>query len=271
VSSADPIWLAIKLARGVQHLKSINDEVTKLVESEECGIIPDLQSEPGYLVIKAYMRSAPSPLCSIHVGEALYQMRSTLDHLVCHLTESNGQVVENKTEFPIFLKREDFRDDSGNLTRAIRARIGGILPEHQALIEREQAFQGKYGAAEDDPLWWLYELSNFDRHHFPHLVGHATLDAHADITPQWFADRYFTLQSTNFGAFEGETEVARYRIDPAANDVTPIVRVQVNSHVSFGIAFGNEGPGAGRPVVSTLKAIGDRVSRLAAGFFVKGS
>jgi hypothetical protein len=231
---SDPIWLAIKLARGVKHLESISEEVNGLVASAACGIIPDFNSEPGFLVIKAYMRETPSPMCSVYVGEALYHLRSALDHLVCHLTESNGQVVTNKTGFPIFLKRDEFRDASGNLTPPVRRLIGGLSLEQQALIEAEQPFQGKFGAPADDPLWWLYGLSNFDRHRFIHLVGSATLIAHDDFTPQWFADRYFTLVSTNYGAFDRETEVARYRIDPAANDIgPPQVAVQVHSHVSF--------------------------------------
>lgn len=253
----------------MKHLDNINEEVKTLVASDACGIIPDFNSEPGFLVIKAYMRETPSPMCSVYVGEALYQLRSTLDHLVCHLTEGNGHVVTNKTGFPIFLQRSEFQDPAGRLMPAVRRLIDGLLPEQRAAIEAEQPFQGKFGAPEDDPLWWLYRLSNFDRHRFIHLVGSATLIAHDDFTPQWFADSYFTLISTNFGVFEGETEVARYRISPAAHDVgPPQVPVQVHSHVSFGIAFDKDGPGAGRPVVSTLKAIGDRVARLMAAFFV---
>ncbi len=270
MSPPDPVWLAFKLARGVKHLDNISQEVNTLVASDACGIIPDFNSEPGFLVVKAYMRETPSPLCSVYVGEALYQLRSVLDHLVCHLTESNGQDVTNKTGFPIFLQRAEFRDTAGNLTPRVRGLIGGLAPEQLALIEAEQPFQGKFGAGEDDPLWWLYKLSNFDRHRFIHLVWSATLDAHDDFTPQWFADRYFTLVSTNYGAFEGETEVARYSIDPAANNVgPPQVAVQVHSHVSFGIAFDKLVPGEGRSVVTTLKAIGERVARLVALFFVK--
>lgn len=267
---SDPIWLAIKLARGVKHLDSIREEVDALVASDACGINPDFNSEPGFLVIKAFVRETPTPLCSVYVGEALYQLRSTLDHLVCHLTEANGNVVTNKTGFPIFLQRAEFRDAAGSLTPAVRSLIDGLLPKQQAAIESEQPFQGKFGAPEDDPLWWLYRLSNFDRHRFIHLVGSATLDARDDFTPQWFADSYFTLISTNFGAFEGETEVARYGISPAADAVGPRqVPVQVHSHVTFGIAFDKRGPGEGRPVVATLKAVGERVARLAAAFFVK--
>ena len=74
MSPPDPVWLAIKLARGVKHLDNISQEVNTLVASDACGIIPDFNSEPGFLVVKAYMRETPSPLCSVYVGEALYQL-----------------------------------------------------------------------------------------------------------------------------------------------------------------------------------------------------
>src|SRR5438445_665176 len=81
--------------------------------SDACGIVPDFKSEPGFLVVKAFMRETVSPMCSVYIGEALYQLRSTLDHLVCHLTESNGQAVTTKTGFPIFLQDVEFRDATG--------------------------------------------------------------------------------------------------------------------------------------------------------------
>ena len=169
-------WLGIKLARAVKHVQDVHDEDKRLVESDDCGVVADFKSDTRYLVIKAYMRSAPSPFCGIYIGEALYQFRSVLDHLTCYLTESNGQVVEDKTEFPIFLARGEFLNNASSLTRRVKQRIGGILHEHQTLIEREQPFQGKYGAPENDPLWWLYRLSNFDRLLTAELFAHRSAD-----------------------------------------------------------------------------------------------
>ena len=262
-----PSWIVLKLARAKQHLDAVNEETRQLVDSKDCGVVVDFETEPGYLIIKAYMRRTPPPLCSIYIGEALYQIRSALDHLICYLTEKNGKVVNNKREFPIFSDRDHFRDPkTGALCSWILDRIDGLTPQHQALVEREQPFQGKYGAPDDDPLRWLYCLSNFDRHQFLHLVGTTVVSAHDIFTPQWFADRYLTQITSNFGPFEGETEVARFRIAAAAHDLTPEVAVQVNSKVSFSVAFDQNGPGLGRPVISTLKAIGERATLILAEF-----
>src|SRR5437879_1341422 len=174
---SDPIWLAVKLARGLKHLESISAEIDAIVASDACGIVPDFKSEPGFLVVKAFMRETVSPMCSVYIGEALYQLRSTLDHLVCHLTESNGQAVTTKTGFPIFLQDVEFRDATGTLTPAVRRLIEGLTPKQQAAIEAEQPFQRKFGKPEDDPLWWLYGAWNDDRHRFIRLGRWATKSA----------------------------------------------------------------------------------------------
>jgi hypothetical protein len=136
------------------------------------------------------------------------------------------------------------------------------------LIEGEQPFKGKYGVPEDDPLLVLHDLARYDRHRNRHLVSTTIKKGREEFDPAAFADRYFTQISTNYGRpFEGETEVARYSIDPAAYEVFPQVQVKVKTNVTFNIAFDEKGPGAGRPVISTLGAIGDRVARILGQFY----
>jgi hypothetical protein len=258
-----PEWMGLKPARAYEHLELVQTEFEALGKTNDSGVIVDFESEPGYLIVKAYLRRPLPPKWSIHIGESLYQLRSSLDHLVCHLTEKNGKVVDEHVEFPIFDTAKKFRDAStGKLKPRIKDKIGGLTPEQQAIVEREQPFEGRYGAPADDPLWWLRQLSNFDRHRFLHLVSTTVVSAHDVIDPQWFADRYLTQVSTHWGAFEGETEVARFKVDPAVHDVTPQVTVAVNSKVSFAVAFDEKGPGLGRPVVSTIRDIGYRVTLL---------
>ncbi|HUS83316.1 MAG TPA: hypothetical protein VM013_08705, partial [Dehalococcoidia bacterium] len=140
-------------------MDALREEIRQLVEGKDCRVIQDIDSDLGHLVVKARMLRAPSPLCSIYIGEALYQFRSALDHLICCLTEENGEVVHNKREFPIFDNRDKFRDPvSGDLMPGIKLRIDGLKTKHRALVEGEQPFQRKYGTAHDDPLWLLYCL-----------------------------------------------------------------------------------------------------------------
>lgn len=166
-------WLGAKLATGYKHVELINREFSALVESEDCGVIPDLNAKHGYLSVKVYFRRPISPEWSIHAGEALYQFRSSLDYLACWLAEKNGQTVENDTEFPIFLRKEHFWRDASGYSDAIKKRFGKLALKDQAAIEREQPFHRKDGPPEFDPVWLLYRLSNYDRHQSIHLISTA--------------------------------------------------------------------------------------------------
>ena len=250
-------YLGVKLVAAHRHIELIRNEHTALIESDDCAVISDLNARAGYLSVKVDCRRPPPPEWSVHVGEALYQFRSTLDHLACLLAEKNGQAVDDITEFPIFLDRADYWNADGTLTTGVKRRIGKLSLEDQAAIEREQPFNRTNGAPADDPLWLLYRLSNYDRHQFFHLVEHAVSTGYAKFTPGWFG-QHVTHVSSNFGPFEGETEVAHYTV---AYD-GPQVAVQVNSHVTFEVAFGQPGPAAGLSVIGTLRDVGIRVTEI---------
>jgi len=249
--------IAYKLTRATKHLKALHRVIERFLKGKANGVINDFTSEPGYLIVKAFSRSGPPSSCSGLIGEVLYNQRAALDYTACDLARYNNKVVDDHTEFPIFLERDKFRNPvTGKLTDAVEKRIGLLRPDHQAVIEDEQPFQRRHGKPEDDPLWLLYRLSNFDRHQFIHLTSIFTAANFHDFTPSEAAAR-FQQVSVTYGAFESHAEVARFRIVPG-----PELDVHVQSNVRFDVAFGDKGPGAGRPVLNTLGAIGVRVGEI---------
>ncbi len=249
--------IAYKLTRAGKHLKALHRTIQRFLNGKANGVVNDYTSEPGYLIVKAFARREPPPSCSGLIGETLYHDRAALDYMACDLARYNGQVVDRNVEFPIFLRREDFRNSaSGNLTDAVTKRMGLLRADHQAVIEDEQPFQRKHGDPEDDPLWLLYRLSNFDRHQFIHVTSVITNTSFHSFTPPEAAAR-FEQVSVSYGAFESEAEVARFRILDG-----PKLDVHVQSDVRFSIAFSDEGPGAGRPVLQVLGGIGVRVAEI---------
>ncbi len=249
--------IAYKLTRATKHLKALHRTIDRFLKGKANGIANDFTSEPGYLIVKAFSRSGPPPSCSGLIGEILYHQRAALDYMACELARYNKQVVDDLVEFPIFLERDRFRSPvTGNLTPSVEKRIGLLRPDHQAVIEDEQPFQGRHGKPEDDPLWLLYRLSNFDRHQFIHLTSIITNTSFHDFTPSEAAARFKQI-SVTYGAFESQAEVARFAILRG-----PALDVEVQSNVRFDVAFGDKGPGAGRPVLNTLGAIGVRIGEI---------
>ena len=91
--------IRLKLNRGVNHLKQLRDVIEVFVTGDSNGVINDFESEPNYLLVKAFTKDEPPPLCSLLIGEMLYHCRSVLDHLVCELTEANNQIVDSMSGF----------------------------------------------------------------------------------------------------------------------------------------------------------------------------
>ena len=60
-----------------------------------------------YRLIGHVDRDAPPELGPV-IGDFLFNLRSTLDHLAWELVRANGQTPDKRTEFPIFLARDDF-------------------------------------------------------------------------------------------------------------------------------------------------------------------
>jgi len=87
------------------------------------------------------------------VGEVVYHLRSSLNHLVYRLTPSGG--VTTKTEFPIFHDRQKY--ETGSI-----AKIKGIPPRAATLIEQAQPYH-RHGI--HDPLWLVHDLNIADKHH----------------------------------------------------------------------------------------------------------
>jgi len=249
--------IGYKLTRATKHLKTLRRTIQRFLKGNTNGVVNDFTSDPGYLIVKAFSRRAPPPSCSGLIGEILYHQRAALDYTACDLARYYKQVVDDHVEFPIFRSRDDFRNPvNGKLTRAVEKRIGLLRTDHQAVIEDEQPFQGRHGKPEDDPLWFLYRLSNFDRHQFIHLTTIITNASFHNFTPSEAAAR-FEQVSVTYGAFESQAEVARFRILPG-----PELDVHVQSDVRFDVAFDDKGPGTGRPVLHTLGGIGVRIAEI---------
>jgi len=94
------------------------------------------------------------PIFAIRIGEALYQLRSVLDHTVMMLSDVSP--TSRETEFVIAKSAESFE--------AMRYRLSKISSsEARSFIDAVQPFREARGLA-DSPLWVLHELFMADKH-----------------------------------------------------------------------------------------------------------
>jgi hypothetical protein len=87
------------------------------------------------------------------VGDAIHNLRSSLDHLAWQLVEANGGTPSRKTYFPISESYEKYINSVSNGV------LEGMSVDAQKLIGDCQRH-----ASKNDTLWVIHELDRIDKH-----------------------------------------------------------------------------------------------------------
>jgi len=138
-------------------------------------------------------------------------------------------------------------------------------PKAQAEIERVQPYH-RGSAYDEDPLWWLHELSRFDKHRLLNIVGIAiesigmenfefeNLDHGDGLTNP--PEPLMTFM--HMGPLKGRTQLAQWAMKLVAAD--PTKGVTVTFRPNLDVAFAPATPVVGRRgVLSVLTAIDDHL------------
>jgi hypothetical protein len=157
-----PPELSVKLQRGQEHMMTLLVENTdQYFDKEPYEITFEADDNTG-LCHTAYISFTEPlpPTFAMRIGEALYQLRSTLDHTVMMLSDVSP--TSRNPEFVITDNRESFGGKGKiNLSKrldAIRA------PEARSFIEAVQPFNERSGNPANNALWVLHELFMADKH-----------------------------------------------------------------------------------------------------------
>jgi hypothetical protein len=198
------------------------------------------------------------------VGDALHNLRSTLDHLAWQLVLEAGSAPTSSTSFPIF-------DDAAKYGRGALSKLAGM---RQSAIDAIAAIKPYKGG--NDTLWRLHRLNNVDKHRLVISVGF-TNTAHS-ITPslrerlrRGFAGSYgpdvpFPYPKGVDLLIASETPISPLK---AGDELLTLPESELEDHTSFtfDVALGEPGIIEGAPVVQTLqgfaKIVGGLVENLA--------
>lgn len=239
-----------KLDRANEHLKKLRAELSRWVKSRPYGITDELDTKSGDNVLYARMLRPAPPIIATVVGDCLYNLRSSLDHLVYCLAARNQNRPLTDAEvttcaFPICQRPQEFYKRG-------RGRIRLLATEPQTVIERLQPC--RTGNPTAHPLWILEKLNNIDKHRrllvtFLSPIGGGTripLGARLE----------FFKWSEQFGLTERKAIIARYRciaLDGAR-------RVEMQFSPTLVVVFGDT-PAEERVVEITLENISFFLSR----------
>jgi hypothetical protein len=163
-----------KLRWAKTHLHFLNREVETFSNSNPYTLTREDDLENQRHVLRFNLLNVPDPICLI-AGDAIYNMRASLDHLVWSLARLSG--IPKRTAFPIVdgpvltkSRLESFNRSLDGVSQEAICEIAALQPYHRG------------AAYKSHPLWRLDEICNLDKHrripangsasilHFPNLA-----------------------------------------------------------------------------------------------------
>lgn len=245
---AVPSFIA-KLKRAHEHLEGLKHEFETWNPGSAYRITDEFDPKRGHNVIFGERIGDMPGRFSLLIGDCIYDLRASLDHLAFALastyTRPLSPDLEGASEFPIFNDVVKFVDKAPR-------KIGGMHPQAQALIEGLQPYHG--GHYSKHPLWLLHELSNIDKHRRPHLTALAFV-ARTGLIANNVSLEFFTDLGVRLVGSEGRTELVHY----AATPTEPNQPMKVQFKHTINIAFADTTPALGMSVINTLGAIHNHI------------
>lgn len=247
-----------KLRRAKTHLDALQGASDDFREGKPVALVREVQPDPHELIYRVRVRETPPVEMATIIGDALYNLHSSLDHLAWYLAflESRPDPPPSGSTFPIFKNRGRFwRVDNrtGNYTAWSGARRLEAMPEGvRRLIEEVQPYRCE-NRAEHHPLWLLHELSNRDKHSMLNLGVSAVLDKRLSI-PKGRG----IVRTESFEVFGGPIEdgdvVGHLRFSVWGEG-----EIEMRPDFAFNEIFAEGGPAGGRRILGTLYKIGNYI------------
>lgn len=214
----------IKRARG--HSKTLSDIWESLAEEYLYDSFVDMKSDGTGTISVVPTHHFPEA-CAFELGEALYQLRSSLDGAIyaAAIVESGKDPPpdENKLEFPICSKRKEFKSSSwklGPLSQKCRDFIESVQPYAAPELPAELLVRNF-----NRSLSILNEWGRIDRHRRLHVVASWGSRANPKVFPP---------EGTNGEGFlENNSEIATFALD----GFVPGMQVEANPDLAIDIAI----------------------------------
>lgn len=201
----------VKLQRATEHFCAIQNGIAAYIATKPYEIVRDSDGKEKEFRV---LTNPPLPL-SVLVGELVYQLRSTIDHLAFSLVQKADWTRlprdwEGKCAFPLHLRlpaqptsRCEFEREMPGISDKVFAFIEAIQPYYAPNRNRARH------------LLWLSQLSNFDKHRYLNLIYNKGRYIQAIRTAD--GDTTFSMQTVYNGAeFKRETPDSTSAMDVKA-------------------------------------------------------
>jgi hypothetical protein len=149
----------IKIQRAKKHIYELDAEVRAFLGTNPYRVFTEDEADTGDKVWRVKVSKQPPPRWSAIVGDAVHNLRSSLDLLVNQLVLANGHDATDETAFPIGWTGKDYETKAARITK-------GISDTAKDMIAALKPYKGG-----NDALWRLHRLDIADKHRLLLAVG----------------------------------------------------------------------------------------------------
>lgn len=154
----------LKIERANQHIDQLETIFRSFIKDNPHRIFIQPDAKTGQIRVGVEF-DQPLPLhISTITGDAIHNLRTSLDHLACTLVRTNGGTVTRNTGFLT-------HEDRGSFESNFEKRIEGASNEAVQLTKSMEPYNGGKGTA----LWRLNKLDVADKHHSLILTARITV------------------------------------------------------------------------------------------------
>ena len=150
----------LKFRRAWKHLEDLEITISSFVKAETDRVTVENDPETGARLWVLHEPGKPDPAWGTAIGDVLYNLRSSLDHLAWQLVLANGKNPNTTgTGFPIFETIELY------VTNGL-PQVQGMSERVQAAVEAAQPYHRPSPKWRTDDLLLLNRLNNVYRHRY---------------------------------------------------------------------------------------------------------
>lgn len=252
-----------KINRAEFHVEQLKLALNEWVAACTTPTLLRTETQPdGKQVYFTLTTTNPPPSCSLHLGDAIHNFRSALDHLICQLAIAAGNPSAcDKTQFPIFIQ------GTAEERQRVKRMIRHVSTTAQAIIERLQPYERWPHNATAAPVWVLAELDNIDKHRLLIVANQKIADGEIELQ---IGDSVRSLTLSKVSAFKPlELGAIPFRITLTGPEADK--EVKVNARATIGVVFSQTGLKCdGGEVLPWLRTIATDVKGIVGEFDGKG-
>ena len=123
-----------KIARSAEHLKTVETEVQRYFHKKPCNVVAEFDTKSNRVIGKFVVTSPVPDSIPIILGDALQNLRSSLDYLIWELVLAANGSPSEKHMFPICTTLDAFNNQIN------RGRLDGVTPDALAVIQAMQPY-----------------------------------------------------------------------------------------------------------------------------------